>query len=498
MVRGIYLVALIVGLISFASLPATAQSARTFYIDYATGSNTNPGTKSSPWKTHPYMQTAAACTGTGNAPAYTHAAGDQFIFKGGVTWPSACFRMYITAGGVSGDPDYYGVDQTWYAGGSWARPIFDGQNNVPANNTMITARAKWITFDNLEVARMKITAGVGECADANFDLGTSSSGNITVENSYIHDWTITALTAGSTSHGTGSICQNGASNINAVGNTISDLNTTAVVPFGACFRNLTNVENNDCEHTGEGEVGHFGKTDGNIFANINGAAVQAHDTVNHTNIIEASGASAGDGPIFNNVLHDNYAGVSIFDCNQANIYNNVIWNNVNNYAIELDSNCPGATSSTVANIYNNTVDCSSNSECFKIESRSSASVPGVLNLRNNQWIANSTAACYNNTGAGCGIIAGGTQSNNVTMSPATAASQGYSSSSFYQPTSSGDGTVGVGIGLANLCTSSLGSLCADRMGNPRLTSWDAGAYEFGGAQSSSKPNPPTNLTASVQ
>ena len=60
-------VALVTALIGFTSLPTTAQSGRTFYIDYASGSNSNPGTKASPWKSHPYMQAGAGCTGSGTA-----------------------------------------------------------------------------------------------------------------------------------------------------------------------------------------------------------------------------------------------------------------------------------------------------------------------------------------------------------------------------------------------------------------------------------------------
>src|SRR5689334_2601559 len=56
MVRRIYVIAftLVMASIGFISGPAAAQTGRTFYIDYASGSNSNPGTKTSPWKTHPY------------------------------------------------------------------------------------------------------------------------------------------------------------------------------------------------------------------------------------------------------------------------------------------------------------------------------------------------------------------------------------------------------------------------------------------------------------
>jgi hypothetical protein len=326
------------------------------------------------------------------------------------------------------------------------------------------------------------------------DLGTSSGGNMLVENMYIHDWTITALTTGSTTHGSGSICQNGATGpINATGNTITDQNTTAPVPFGACFRNLYNVEKNDCEYTAEGEVGHFGNTDGNVFANMDGNVIFAnYDHNNHTNVLEDLG---GSGPIYNNLIYNNNSAVTIAGCPIMNVYNNVMWNNGNS-SIYVDPGCGQTVSSgDVANVYNNTVDCSNGVNCFRYIANGSHPAT-ILNLQNNQWITSGTPTCYN--GGGCGNISGGTQSDNLTMSTSTAASQGYTSANAYQPTTSTGGTVNAAVSLSPLCSGALGSLCADRLGNQRLTSWDAGAYEFSGAQSSSKPNPPTNLTASVQ
>src|SRR5258708_37755495 len=110
---------LITGVVGLVSLPARGQSGRTFFIDYASGSNTNPGTSTTaPWKTHPYMQSAAACTGGGIGwGGYTHQAGDRFIFKGGESWPAACFQMNVTQGGsATAARDYYGVEKTWFTG----------------------------------------------------------------------------------------------------------------------------------------------------------------------------------------------------------------------------------------------------------------------------------------------------------------------------------------------------------------------------------------------
>jgi hypothetical protein len=481
---------LLIGVLLCVSSAARGQGTD-HYIDYASGSNTNPGTKVSPWKTHPYMQTGSSCTSSGSAPTYSHTPGDRFFLKGGVTWPAACFGMSINLGGSgSGTQDYYGVDLTWFTGGSFTRPIFDLANTLSIGGAPITVRAQWITFDNLEVKRTKLpSVASGNCTDANMDLG-GGSGNITVKNMYIHDWTTAALGAGTTSHASGSICQNGASGpINADSDELSDAATTAAVPFGACFRNLTEIKNSKCHDTGEGEVGHFGPIHGNEFYSINGVAVQGYDAANHTNIIETSKTGPTDSPIYENLIHDTNAGVTIFDCMGATIFRNIMWNNAN-FSIMLDSNCPGVNSSTTANIYDNTVDCHTGAGCFRVFYRTGGT-PGVLNLKNNHWITNAAPTCYNNVGGGCENIAGGSQSNNVTMSTSTATAQGYTSANNYSPTALSNGTVGVGANLTSLCSGALAPLCVDINGNtaPSSGAWDVGSYQFLSSSLTLTPNP---------
>jgi hypothetical protein len=151
MVRRIhFFAATIAALIGFASVPAAAQSGRTFYIDYASGSNANNGTsRTTPWKTHPYMNHSAGCDNS-SGPTYQHQAGDRFIFKGGVTWPAACFTMSIGAGGTPSAQDYYGVDLTWYSGGAFTRPLWD--LNYAALKIVVwgsSGDTGYHTFDNI-------------------------------------------------------------------------------------------------------------------------------------------------------------------------------------------------------------------------------------------------------------------------------------------------------------------------------------------------------------
>jgi hypothetical protein len=100
--------------------------AATYYIDWTAGSDTNNGTsKTTAWKHSPGM------TGCANScSAKTPAAGDRFIFKGGVIWPSAAMALVANNSGSNGNPIYYGVDTTWFTGSN------AGIANV--NGTLVT------------------------------------------------------------------------------------------------------------------------------------------------------------------------------------------------------------------------------------------------------------------------------------------------------------------------------------------------------------------------
>jgi hypothetical protein len=189
------------------------------------------------------------------------------------------------------------------------------------------------------------------------------------------------------------------------------------------------------------------------------------------------------------------------------IYNNVLWNNANNVAIYLEA-CPpggesyapcGDSSSQVGYVLNNTMDqtISGAAGCYKWYG---AAGLGALYTENN--------ICIQGAG-GLGSFSAATQhvSNNYTMSSSEASSYGFTSAQKYAPSSSDSHVTGQGANLSSLVTGKLASLARDTTGAPwyggsyiaRSTSWDLGAYVVGASQSSdSKPNPPTNLTASVQ
>jgi hypothetical protein len=505
-------------LLSF-SLPAAAQSGRTFYIDYASGSNANPGTKASPWKTHAYMQTGASCTGTGSAPSYSHQAGDRFIFKGGVTWPAACFAMSPSAGGSSNTVrDYYGVDVSYFAGGSFTRPIFNmtGNATMGAHSVIFLSNSGGnITIDSLEIQNQLIN-GNGNMPCDTSSINLYYVGNITISNSYVHDWIMTSIASGELSnHDVGSICGGGGGTGNTLitGTTSHDANGkvgSTPLTFGACFRNIGEVAFSTCHDVGDGDVG-FGQVHDSEFYNITNKEA-AYDPTVHTNVIETF--YQGDGPFYNNLIHDNNpVGLTMSICAGPSVYNNVMWNNGNS-AIIIDPNGAGNTcgnqTTAVANIYNNTF-VSTGGYMVYVIPRAGFTV-GTINVNNNHWITSAPLYC---AGGPCNPVTNfNVGPTNLTMTPQTAANQGYTSANKYASTSSTGGTVGKGTNLSGLCSGGLASLCTDAAGAPwygsayvqrpqgsltsqSATSWDAGAYQFGG-QTSSKPNPPVGLAAIVQ
>jgi hypothetical protein len=117
----------------------------------------------------------------GFSGAYSHIAGDQFIFKGGVTWPAAALPFNIGYGGTSGHVDTYGgEDQTWYTGGAWAQPIFDQANTSWYEGWAVGSSANsFVKFDNVFVKNT-----------ANAQTGTATaSGSTTVLTDSTQNWT---------------------------------------------------------------------------------------------------------------------------------------------------------------------------------------------------------------------------------------------------------------------------------------------------------------------
>src|SRR5579862_5197918 len=148
------LLGIALALIALTASPAFGQTK--YYLDFSSGSNSNSGTSSaSPWKSRPGMQQVSGCGGATHA--YTPTRGDQFIYKGGVTWPAACFGITVIVGEVQ---SYDGVDKTWYNGASWTRPLWDLTYTGIANGIVYQTAAGDLgshTVDNIEIAHQLVS-----------------------------------------------------------------------------------------------------------------------------------------------------------------------------------------------------------------------------------------------------------------------------------------------------------------------------------------------------
>jgi len=179
----------------------------TYYIDWENGDDANDGiTKDTPWQRAPGMRGCWVGDTGGNANAKRIAggvAGDQFILKGGVTWPKEALSWdWYFGSGTEADPIYFGVDLTWYSGASWSRPILDVQgtetNMSPEGIvSMMRAYGNRHVIDNIEFTGVaQLHGGNNGYGATMLSHGTSSPSGGEIKNCYFHGWSHGPTTAG--------------------------------------------------------------------------------------------------------------------------------------------------------------------------------------------------------------------------------------------------------------------------------------------------------------
>lgn len=182
----------------------------TCYYIAASGSDSNAGTKASPWAHLPGMPTY---TGT-----HTPVAGDGYILKGGDTWGAANFSINWIWPGSPTQFMYIGVDNTFFTGSSWTRPIWTCGNTMCGGGNFFTFGGNhnasppfnfgsYVILDNIEMTGMQTTVTTGSPV-----MISMPSPYDIVENVYIHGWShnttagqnpaLTAISAAGTAHGT--------------------------------------------------------------------------------------------------------------------------------------------------------------------------------------------------------------------------------------------------------------------------------------------------------
>ncbi len=471
-------VSIILGL--FMAMAPASAFATTYYVDFVNGSDAKTGTnKSTAWAHAPGM---TGCSGACNAT--TMGPGDSVIFKGGVIWDQTCFPFKLNFSGTPSSRILYSVDQTWFAGGTWTRPIFDGFFNIIPGGSMVVfgTSTQWVTFDNIEVRNLKINNAGGAGLDNSLIQFMYGAINITVQNCLVHSMQVTTT-------GLNSDQQFGAIyGLGPMTNTVVDhctiFNDQDVLnsPTGLTF-NIETVTNSILH---DGIQGTFGSriVHDNLIYNIR----KGSDPNSHQNALEVQNSNA---QVYNNIVHDVEFGTCFEIVAPAGggsgtiqIYNNVIWNSAIT-PINLDPDNQTAGNINI-NVFNNTIN-GQNGVAVRTVPRS---LPwGTVTVKNNHYITDSIPGDDFAVGTYAVLVS----STNVLMTQARAASQGYTIANQFAPALPSGATVGVGLSLASV---GIPNLNFDIKGVARPSiGWDAGAFQFGGT---SRPAPSSGLVAVVQ
>lgn len=508
-------------LASASSYIAITRAASNFYIDIVSGSNSNPGTKASPWKSAPGMQTGAGCGGATHA--YTATSGDQFIFKGGTgeTWPVACFGITIVSGATH---DYWGVDKTWYNGGSWTRPLWDMAYTGIANGIIVQTSSGDLgshTFDNIEIAHQLVTLYSGMFDDQEAFKFYYGPGGTILENLYVHDWASNSNVSGCAMGcfgydvggvlGSANAADPGAgSGVRVINSTFSDQSgyffygaTKILAGFGGACRDCNEVGGSSYSYTQAACFDTYLCHDSE-FHDINDGAIEQYDSPApyglHSQIIEDD--AGGNSVEYNDYIHNSpHAAVGVLICAGSPLYNSVIQGITNNFAVLIDTNGCQSSSSQTENIYNNTIDGSANGEYIRLSPRSGG-VIGTVNAKNNIFVGISSGGIS----IGPGTVTNQNFSNNWPMPSSEASAHGFVLANEYSPSSVDSNTSGTGANLTSLCSGNLSQLCVDTSGAPwfggtyksRGSSWDLGAYQGAGGGGGGNPPPTNAVTAPTQ
>jgi len=149
-------------------VPSTAAhaSGTTYYVDAAGGSDSNPGTISSPWATLNRVNTTA------------FPAGASVLFRGGQTWSG---NLTVSLAGTNGSPAILGS----YGGG---RARINGARSSTA--TVTVTNPAWVTIRDLEITNTTdITTPASRCYRGLYveAKDTGQRPGLRIENNFIHD-----------------------------------------------------------------------------------------------------------------------------------------------------------------------------------------------------------------------------------------------------------------------------------------------------------------------
>lgn len=460
----------------------------TYYIDYTSGSDANAGTSTgAPWKHCPSM---APFSGS-----YTHADGDTFIFKGGVTWPNAALPLYTTVGGASGNHDvYWSGDHSWYNGGSWTRPIFDAESTVFTNHSTVHRGNVWriyggasayITIADIEMKNWVWNDPIPTSIIDGSCVFADTTSNITVSNIYAHDWVVQvdvdARMGGPLAYNSTDLVF-----INSTVRAPATVDPTYVtdadgLTSGSGSSWWQTVINCEIDGTTQGIWGAM-YADGNVVHD----GGDSFDSAMHEN-----GVWIEENAIFkNNVVSNWVEGVGAYFLpgwagytNQImQVHNNIFYNTV---TVHLDPSNNVDESNGIIFV-NNVIDRPLSTFSVRIGPGNGSAAFGLLCLQNNIYINASGVDYYIDSTNYLG--SNYTNSYNVTYNNAGAASCGLTVTNLWYNESNTCSVIDSGIAVVLDDT-------ADKLGTsrPRGSAWDIGPYEYTGSDTT----PPSLSSAAL-
>jgi hypothetical protein len=514
-------------------LVAVSAFASTYYIDCAAGNDSNNGmSKATPWKHAPGMKGTTNGVGPG---AIDDAAGDKcgsspcslpgtnFIFKGGVSCGAGDFTWTIreTGTGTGANGVYFGVDQTWFSGSAWARPVMDfggSASSSKCNPQIQMAPVSYVVIDNLEFTNnyWDHTCNGSSNGTVGTSIAISSATHSEFKNLYVHGWDHEAY---SPNH-TADVCDifagtNSGNDNNSLHDSVVDGSDTATHGYAcaAVWGAPTTVYNMVIRYVPNGGIVEFPVSwHDNLLEYIE----TSFDPTQHNQAFEDNG-STGSFYFYNNLIRHttNANGLTLNFAPEGGattyVFNNVEYDTDDS---PLNVQALSGSGGTLV-VENNTIELGADSTPGTGNSGvGNGTYPGCpTNMtscvyRNNHFIGNnnqSSQICQ----ASC------TNTTNVSQTKAVANAQGYNiAENFAMSPTPGGATIGAGTDLSSLAVGKLISLASDttyscsyqssnhtvncpmRTVNPRGTKWDAGAYFF--AANGGAPQPPVGLVDTVQ
>jgi hypothetical protein len=350
---------------SALACPTTVPNGVTtcYYIDYASGSDAANGTsESTPWQHAPGMANA-----TSNAAAHTPGAGEGWIFKGAVTVDYHAFPMSVPWGGTSGHSDYMGYDSAWFAGNSWARPVFDGGGSTgynDASQSMITDmahHASHVIVDNLEITGIYFgsacsSSGPNMCSAISQYGYNGSDVGWEIKNVYVHGWSHCSFSGACNDPGNEASflwVNQDRSGLSSIHDSVVDGSDSSQ---DCCNAMAAWVEyNNYIAYVDNAEFGEIGLFHDNVITNM----VPPSNSV-HGNCIHLFGSSNVTELIYNNYVTCLNTGTAdemfLVEEDVATVYafNNVLVKDGHGTMFELGENSSGGGKYT---FFNNTAEC---------------------------------------------------------------------------------------------------------------------------------------------